>query len=142
MNINSIVSRLIISGCILLSVAANADHKQGKHFLLSDRAAAKLALTDEQRNQISSIVSTYREKVDALKPGDKKRDELKALVQSTQFDEVQATLLIEQMQSKKANVMLEKLKIRHQVWQVLTPEQRDKLAALKGKIKRKMRHFN
>lgn len=140
MKVKSIVSTLIISGCLLLSVAANADHKQGKHFLLSDRAAAKLSLTDEQRSQISNIVLTHREKIGELKLGDKQRDELKALVQSAQFDEVQATLLIEKMQSKKADIMLEKLKLRHQVWQVLTAEQRDKLASLKGKMKRRKHH--
>lgn len=88
-----------------------------------------LDLTDAQREQIRQLMQTGRADKAAAKPEKAAREQLHALMQAETFDEVAARQLLEQQQQAMLERQLAGMKLRHQVLQVLTDEQRAKLEA-------------
>ena len=71
------------------------------------------------------------------------REAFRALVEAENFDEEQAKALMADIKAERSDKMLAHLKSRHQIWQLLTVEQREKLAELREKRKNKQgRHHN
>lgn len=105
------------------------------------RGFDKLDLTDAQKTQIRQIMEAGRpapmpEHRNTPENMQQERAAEQALMQNKTFDEAAARNLIAQreqkraeMQSLKAQNELQRLKTRHAVFQVLTPEQQQKLLA-------------
>ena len=88
-----------------------------------------LDLTDSQREQIRQLMQSSQSDKAAAKPDKAAREQLHNLMQADTFDEVAARQLLEQNQQQMLERQLASMKLRHQVLQVLTEEQRSKLKA-------------
>ena len=65
------------------------------------------------------------------------RDAMRQLLQADYFDEVAVTALLQQHQQQRLATRVAQLKLRHQIEQLLTPEQRQQLA---GKLQQRKQH--
>lgn len=139
MNIKNTLTVLLLCSGAMFTNAANAGYAHhGKHFLLTERAANKLSLTEAQQEQIAAILDEKRTAIKAAKKaGTNKKDAFKHIIESESFDEDQARDTIAQIQAVKAQVWLAKLKSKQQIWLVLDTEQREKFASIKRKKMKK-----
>lgn len=125
------------------SVMAKGHSHKGEHaqvrFLLSDRAADKLSLTNEQQTQLKEIYTAQKTQIKVLRSQNKdarkaQRQAYKAqmdtLLSAPNFDENAAKELLTARQDKKQQLGLIKLKTQHQVMQLLNAEQKEKLAKI------------
>ena len=115
--------------------AKDARHSR-QHGFGMKRALARLDLTDSQQQQINQLMQQHRNarasKADAGKADSKaeyraSHQQLKALMAADQFDEVAARQLFEQRQQAKLERKLAGMKLRHDIMQLLTEEQRQQL---------------
>ncbi|KTD97660.1 Spy/CpxP family protein refolding chaperone [Pseudoalteromonas sp. H71] len=120
-------------------------HSQAR-FLLSERGANKLDLTDEQQTKLKAIFEAQKTQMKALRGGDKEaRKEMReahkakmdALLSAATFDENAAKELLSARQSKGEEFGLIKLKTQHQVMQVLNAEQQEKFAKMQKRMGKK-----
>lgn len=122
------------------SVMAKGHSHKGEHaqvrFLLSERAADKLSLTNEQQTQLKEIYTAQKAQIHALKQANKEarkamraahKEKRDVLFSASTFDENAAKELLANRQVKSEQIGLIKLKTQHQIWQVLNTEQREKL---------------
>ncbi|MDO3381847.1 Spy/CpxP family protein refolding chaperone [Gilvimarinus algae] len=112
--------------------AAPGEHFDGTEFLLKDRVAEKLELTDQQRSQIQVLIDNHR----AVYPPSRelwreKREAVEALMQAAEFDEAAARALLDADDERR----LADMKLRHSLSQVLTDEQKDTLKAMGKRMK-------
>ncbi len=85
-------------------------------------------LTDEQRSKIKDIANQMRVKM--LKTAAELRQGqamMKTLVMADKFDEGKAKTLADSQGKLYANMVFLRLQTRHQIYQVMTPEQRKQL---------------
>lgn len=110
------------------------EHHPRGHYLLHERVAGKLDLSDEQRASIRQLVEDHRAE---YAPNREARADhkavYKALLDAPEFDEAAARELLE----AKTEQRLAHLKLQHQIRQVLTDEQRRQLDKMHKRIKRK-----
>ncbi|MBB71191.1 MAG: hypothetical protein CMF50_02180 [Legionellales bacterium] len=110
-------------------------HGSGKHAVAKDGVHPRLAhmkkklqLTDEQVTQIKSIMNKnkpeFQKNRAALKAG---HDKIRALVNSDNFDSQKAQTLIDAQTQTMASTMLIRAEQGHQIYTLLTPEQKAKV---------------
>ncbi|MBA6391048.1 Spy/CpxP family protein refolding chaperone [Colwellia sp. BRX10-3] len=105
------------------------DKKMKKHL---HRLAKKLDLTSEQRSEIKEIFTHMKEDRQAHKAAlSGFKEEVKSLLQASQFDENKFNALYIQYQPNFQQAIMEKAKARHGVMQVLTPEQQEKYLSMR-----------
>ena len=126
-----------------MSLTANAkghsEHRE--NFLLSKRAVSELDLTVDQQAQIKSIITELKaDKKDRKLERKENREAFRALVEAESFDEDKAIALMSDIKAERSEKVLAHLKSRHQIWQLLTVEQREKLTEIREKRKNKQRH--
>ncbi|WP_394192612.1 Spy/CpxP family protein refolding chaperone [Pseudoalteromonas atlantica] len=116
-------------------------------FLLSERGAAKLDLTQQQQAQLKAAFEVQKEQMKAMR-GDKEartaqRDTFKAqketLLAKATFDESSAQEIIDLREAKIEKFAMQKLKMEHRVWQILNAEQREKYTKMKKRFAKKMK---
>ncbi|MCQ8895301.1 Spy/CpxP family protein refolding chaperone [Limnobacter humi] len=91
----------------------------------------KLNLTPEQDTQVKQILDKQHARMEGRREAHKAHHaEMRALVESDTFDQAKATRLIQQQQQQELNDRLAMLQTQHDIYKVLTPEQRSKLKAL------------
>ena len=106
------------------------------------RMLGSLDLTERQQAQIKQLVEQHRTQQKAL-PRDKAiRQQLQQLVAADSFDEVAARQLLQQQQQQTVEQRLAGLKLKHEILQLLSEEQRQELAEKQQKWqqKRQQRH--
>ncbi|MCQ8879584.1 Spy/CpxP family protein refolding chaperone [Pseudoalteromonas shioyasakiensis] len=125
-------------------------HGKGMHearFLLSERGAEKLDLTQEQQTQLKAAFEAQKEQMKAMR-GDKdarkvQREAFKAkmdvLLAKATFDENAAQELLDSREAKAEKFAMQKLKMEHTVWQILNAEQREKYSKMKKRFAKKMK---
>ena len=104
------------------------------------RALASLALTEEQQAQIQQLMQQHRATKAAWQRDNSVRQQLDALLAAEHFDEVAARQLLEQQQQQRLEQRLAQLKLRHEMLQVLTAEQRAQLAEKQHEKRQKWQH--
>ncbi|WP_020208421.1 Spy/CpxP family protein refolding chaperone [Gilvimarinus chinensis] len=135
-----LVSTLVLCAVVATPFAVHAERgERPKHgpeytFLLHERMAEKIALTDEQRSQIQVLVENHQ----AVFPQDKEtrksqREAMQAIVDADDFDEAAARSLLEQGVEQK----VAELKLRHDIGQVLSDEQKALLEQMKERGKKR-----
>jgi protein CpxP len=144
MKLSTLLSAIILTGSILVSLSASANAKEhSEHrgeFLLSKRAVAALDLTVDQQAQIKSIIEGLKaDKKERKLERKENREAFRALVEAENFDEDKAKALMSDIKTERSEKMLAHLKSRHQIWQLLTVEQREKLTEMREKRKDKQR---
>ncbi|ALO41089.1 Spy/CpxP family protein refolding chaperone [Pseudoalteromonas phenolica] len=142
MKLSTLLSAIVLTGSILVSVTANAKghSEQRGDFLLSKRAVAALDLTVDQQAQIKSIITELKaDKKDKKVERKENREAFRALVEADSFDEDKAKSLMSDIKAERSELIMAHLKSRHQIWQLLTVEQREKLTEMREKRKNKQR---
>jgi len=142
MKINKkIISILAISGVIAFTgVQANDRHSDENKL---ERLAQHLDLTADQQSNISAIMAEF--KGQHSRPN---REEMKVKVQEMKarfaslmaqpsLDEAQVIAELEQRSMKKNEMMLNKIKLQHAIYQQLTPEQQPLFLESIEKVMRK-----
>ncbi|WP_041522867.1 Spy/CpxP family protein refolding chaperone [Gilvimarinus agarilyticus] len=124
------LTTMLLSSALALSTAAYAGNgprdMMGPGTLLNDRVVEKLALSDEQQTQISERLELFHSqypKEDKREARDEQRQAMKALMEQETFDEAAARALL----SEGTEQRLAQMKLRHDLAQILTDEQRDSL---------------
>lgn len=104
------------------------------------RALARLDLTDSQQQQINQLIQQHHSErgnnadggiADSKAEYRASHQQLKALMAADQFDEVAARQLLAQRQQAKLEQQLTGMKLRHNIMQLLTEEQRQQLQQMK-----------
>ena len=101
------------------------NHGKGKdHGQCHDKMMERLDLTDEQREKMDAL----HDKMQAMRPDRKEArpfmKEMQAIVHADSFDEKAAKELIAKQQKMQAAHKLEKMRLKHQMYNVLTDEQK------------------
>ena len=101
--------------------------EHGKHNPMM-RMLRSLDLTTEQQRQIKQLFTDFKATHKGERPDMESHAEFKQILAAEQFDEAQARLLLQQRQQDNLERQVAGLKLRHDVLQVLTAEQREQLA--------------
>ncbi|MDC9502688.1 MULTISPECIES: Spy/CpxP family protein refolding chaperone [unclassified Pseudoalteromonas] len=122
-------------------------HSQAR-FLLSERGADKLDLTQEQQTKLEAIFEAQKTQMKAVRGDDKEarkaqrkaqKEKMDALLSAPTFDENAAKELLAARHEKGTEFGLIKLKTQHQVMQVLNAEQQEKFAKMQKRMGKKHR---
>ncbi|PKF61475.1 hypothetical protein CW745_09060 [Psychromonas sp. psych-6C06] len=91
----------------------------------------KLNLSAEQKQEMKSIMSSQKGKnTKSDSERQAQRAEMQALMHAEVFDEAKAKELINKQQTKKGERKLAKMKAKHQMFQLLTDEQKAQYAEM------------
>ena len=97
-----------------------------------------LDLTDVQKEQIKAIVTASREGTKSLKDQMRaNREQIQELSQDGSFDEARISELAGQQGAFHAQMIVEREKVKSQIFALLTPEQKAKAAEMRSKFKQK-----
>ena len=88
---------------------------------------AGIELTETQKQQIKALSAQHRAAAQAA--GTASRNQLQQLMAADNFDELSAKQLLQQRQEQKQQRRLQRLKLQHQIMQLLTAEQQDQVKA-------------
>lgn len=126
--------------------AATKDGKRGKrgHFGKMKRGGGMgmmfrgLDLTDEQKTQMKAIRQTSKETMKPIREQMKaNRQKLQQLSEGGNFDAAQVQAIAAQQGSLSAQMIVEREKVKSQMFNILTPEQKAKAAEMKANFKQK-----
>ncbi|XQW85393.1 Spy/CpxP family protein refolding chaperone [Thalassotalea piscium] len=107
---------------------AKKDHRQFK------RMAKYLELTDEQKQEFKTLKEQAKEARNSLKDNMKSyKAQVKVLMEADVFDEVAFKQLHTSYQDTFAEAAMLRAKNKHQMMQLLTPEQKEKAKKMKEK---------
>ena len=111
------------------------DHYRGHHKVPMMKMMRKLDLTDEQKQQAKDLVKAYKQAMKNSRPSKTDRqahfDKVQTLVKADNFDEQAARDLISQNSDKRVEGAVARIKLQHDLYQILTPEQQTKAEELK-----------
>ena len=137
----SLIAAASLSGAVIAKQTDSDTHSQqmqrDRQHQAMHKMLASLDLTDSQKAQIKALVEQQREKHQASKPKAGMQQKFQQLVSADSFDEVAARSLLEQQQQKDIERRLERLKLQHEIRQLLTPEQRQQLSQKQQKLHNK-----
>ena len=114
-------------------------HGAGMHGRFGERMAAELGLSDQQKTQIKTILQNEKTKVQPLR--DQLRTEhqqMAALTKGGAFDETQVRNLANQEAQTQANLIVERERVKSEIYQVLTPDQRTKADQMQAQFGQRM----
>lgn len=104
------------------------------------RLGAYLNLTEAQKAQIKAILEAERPKVQpVIAQALATRQTLLAATDNGQFNETQVAGIAEQQGRNVAALIVEKERVKSQIYAVLTPEQRAKIEQLREEVEDKIR---
>jgi len=124
--------------CTMMQEDGKGKNKGGKHHKgkKRDMGFEKLNLTDQQKEDMKTIMSAQKtERKDRKTDAERlaQRAEMQALMQAETFDEAKAKELIENKQAKNTEQRLAKMKAKHEMYQLLTDEQKAEFAEMQMK---------
>ena len=141
--LTSIVAATVLS--LGISQAVYADHHEGKYqkkcpcIQKVDKMAKKLDLTKEQQDKISAIRNKAREATKAdWKQLKALRVKMHDLVKSDTIDQEKMKALIDERKDISGRMSEVRLQMKHDIYQVLTPEQRGKFEVMMQEWRKKM----
>ncbi|MCL1075712.1 Spy/CpxP family protein refolding chaperone [Shewanella dokdonensis] len=88
-------------------------------------ALHQLDLTDEQKTAIKKLFDAQRDSMKAERSA--RHQAMQAVMTAAKFDESKAKKLIEQQQQWRTQQQLQRMKLHHQIYQLLTAEQQANL---------------
>ncbi|MCA6222258.1 cell-envelope stress modulator CpxP [Photorhabdus antumapuensis] len=86
-----------------------------------------ITLTEQQRQQMRDLVGQNHQQHSSILMSRAEREEMRKLVTAKDFDEVAVKALVEKMVRCNVERQLEMVRIHHQMYQLLTPEQQAQL---------------
>lgn len=136
------VIALMVSGALLGGTAAIANpyhegHRDGGPMMMEKmrHMFRGLDLTDEQKTQIRDLMKAHKEERKAQREDKDEagraahHEKMQALMSAERFDEAAAKALLAERQAKGEARALDAMKLQHQIYQLLTPEQKAKFQA-------------
>lgn len=109
--------------------------KRGGH---AGRLFRQLDLTDAQKEQLKTLRQTHRESTQTLREQMRlNREQLRNLSDNGGFDEAAVTALATQQGQLHAQMIVARERLKAQMFNVLTPEQKVKAAELKAQFEQK-----
>lgn len=113
---------------------ADAVHKRGDKGFNVDRMAKKLDLSDDQRTQIEGIMAASKQQItDHREKLRENRKQLKSLMRQSPLDEAALRQVADSQGNLKADMIVLRAQQRVKINDILTNEQRAKLADMVGK---------
>lgn len=92
--------------------------------------AKELNLTDAQQSQIKTIMSQSRSKIQPLKQQLRQNEQAQNAAINGNFDETQARAFANKQAQIMSDLIVERQRVKSQIYTVLTPEQRQKALQL------------
>jgi protein CpxP len=139
-SILALVAALAIAALGATALAQNnfgqgAKHGEfrGGHF--GQRMAAELGLTEQQQTQIKQILQNEKTNVQPLR--DQLRSAHQQMLAATRggaFDEAQVRTIANQQAQTQANLIVEREKVKAEIYKVLTPDQRAKADQMQAQM--------
>ena len=106
-----------------------------------ERIAEKLNLTDAQKAQIKQIREASKTTVQPLRENMKSiRQQLREAAADGNFNEAQVQNLANQQANVMAQLTVEKIRAKSQIFAILTPEQQTQAKALKEQMKERFKN--
>lgn len=95
----------------------------------------QLDLTDAQKEQIKAIRQASRESTQSLRENLKaNREQLRQVTANGQFNEAQVQAIATQQSGIMAQLLVERTRVKSQIYQILTAEQKAKIEEMKAKM--------
>ncbi|SNY57444.1 protein CpxP [Arsukibacterium tuosuense] len=107
---------------------ADKSYKMQRGSFSYQKMLADVELTTAQQQQLQQLMAEHRSDKPKRERDNSERGAMRQLLQADYFDEVAVTELLQQQQQKRLAQRVAQLKLRHQVNQLLTPDQRQQLA--------------
>jgi Spy/CpxP family protein refolding chaperone len=128
-NIAAFITAIIL-GTTLVATASGMQQdgwarRRGSGVLIR-RIEHRLNITDAQRDAIKQILRTEQPTIQSL--AQRVRQQNNELAAQTSFDEAQVRSFAQQHEATMEDVLVEREKVRFELLQVLTPEQREQLS--------------
>jgi protein CpxP len=144
MNIKKLLMVGLISVAAITSTTTLAKPNKNDiniyRMMLSERGIQKLDLTTEQVEQIKGLYDSEKKATSALKlKTNQHKDTMKLLMQAEFFDREAYLEAINEGQSDRAELLVLKASNKHQMRNILTLEQKEKLNKFKHKKRKKMK---
>lgn len=122
------LTALAVLALLALPLAAGADKGKGHYGMHMDRMAEKLELTDAQREQWKALHEAHHPRMQQLREAVREQHEALREVAMGEFDEAAASAAARRLGDLVAESALERARMHAQLHEVLTEEQRAKLA--------------
>jgi len=126
----------------LMPAVAKMDGERGQHRI--ERLVERLDLNEQQETEVKRLVTEHRnatQRPDKAAKAQKRQQyhtAFKAMLESPTFDRVAVQAQLDQHRAQRQARMINKLELKHAIYQVLTPEQRTSyLTMLEKQMKRK-----
>lgn len=144
MNVKKLLMVGLISVAAITSTSTLAKPNKNDiniyRMMLSERGIQKLDLTTEQVEQIKGLYDSEKKATSALKlKTNQHKDTMKLLMQAEFFDKEAYLEAINEGQSDRADLLVLKASNKHQMRNILTLEQKEKLNKFKHKKRKKMK---
>lgn len=124
---------LFVTG-ITVTLAQRGPHKDFGGGPMMGRMFKNLDLTDQQRTEIKKVLETERSIMQPIHQQLREnREALDTATKDGQFNEAEVTSLAEKQGDLMAQMIVSRERVQSQIWQILTPEQREKTAQWREK---------
>lgn len=105
------------------------------------RMAAQLNLTDAQKEQVKTIMEASKAKTESLREASKaNRQKMHEATANGQFDEATISAIAQEQAAISAQLTVEKLRVKSQMFQILTAEQKAQMAQMKEQRKERFQN--
>ena len=144
----AIIAMAVLALGAIFVAAQKADHKgdhEGRGFRRGGHHRGGmmlrgLDLTDAQKTQVKEIMDASKAKVQPLRESMKaNRQKLQLATENGKFDEAQVQAIANENASVSAQLFVERTRVKSQIFNILTPEQREKAAQMKSQMKERFK---
>jgi len=97
-----------------------------------------LDLTDAQKEQVKTLMEQARASMPAKADMQAQHEQLKTLIQAENFDEAAVRTALQSQQSQRLEAEVSRSRLQHDIYQLLTAEQKAKLAEREQKREARM----
>ena len=125
------------------TVMAGQGHgcERGGHKVPMMRLMRKLDLSDDQRQQAKDLVKAYKQSIKNNKVPTAERQanyaKMQELIKAPNFDDQSVEDFVSQNSSKRQASAVARIKLQHDLYQLLTPEQQTKAEELKASFRKR-----
>ncbi len=131
------------ASCIAPTVTAGQSHSCERcgHKVPMMRLLRKIDLSDDQKQQAKELVKAYKQSMRSDRASAAERqehyDNMQILIKAPGFDDQAARDLVSQNNRQRLDAAVARIKLRHDLYQLLTPAQQTKAQDLKADYKKR-----